>query len=143
MGKYGYYGRTLMRVLTTTLKPAQGEVVLNNMLYCQNNYRKIRSKIGYLPQEIDLYPNLSVQECLEYMGELLGVETKECRIRIEEYLERTSLTDHRRKKMRQLAVMKKGRILYAGDERKILEHLKYSAIFRRNSIPTGGCSSEL
>lgn len=77
------------------------------------------------------------------MGELSGVEEKECRIRIEEYLERTSITDHRRKKMRQLAVMKKGRILYAGDVRKMLEHLKYSAIFRRNSIPTGECSSEL
>lgn len=71
-GKYGYYGRTLMRVLTTTLKPAQGEVVLNNMLYCQNNYRKIRSKIGYLPQEIDLYPNLSIQDVCSIWGSSRG-----------------------------------------------------------------------
>lgn len=110
LGENGAGKTTLMRVLTTTLKPAQGEVVLNNMLYCQSNYRKIRSKIGYLPQEIDLYPNLSVQECLEYMGELSGVETKECRRRIEEYLERTSLTDHRRKKMRQLSGGMKRRV---------------------------------
>lgn len=48
----------------------------------------------------------------------------------------------RRKKMRQLAVMKKGRILYAGDVKKMLECLKCSAMFRRNSIPTGGCSPE-
>ena len=38
--------------------------------------------IGYLPQEIELYPNLTVQECLEYIGDLAGVPKAECRKRL-------------------------------------------------------------
>lgn len=110
LGENGAGKTTLMRVLTTTLKPTAGEVTLNGIPYSESNYNRIRSRIGYLPQEIDLYPNLTVQECLEYMGELSGVEIRECRRRIGEYLERTSLTEHRRKKMRQLSGGMKRRV---------------------------------
>lgn len=110
LGENGAGKTTLMRVLTTALKPTAGEVTLNGIPYSESNYNRIRSRIGYLPQEIDLYPNLTVQECLEYMGELSGVEIRECRRRIGEYLERTSLTEHRRKKMRQLSGGMKRRV---------------------------------
>ncbi len=43
-------------------------VSLDGILYNEGNYEKIQKKIGYLPQEIDLYPNLTVKECLVYMG---------------------------------------------------------------------------
>ena len=68
------------------------------------------AKIGYLPQELDLYPNLTVEECLEYMGELSGIEKKECRQRMKYYLEKTSLTQHRKKKIRQLSGGMKRRV---------------------------------
>ena len=48
-------------------------VSLDGILYNEGNYEKIQKKIGYLPQEIDLYPNLTVKECLVYMGGLSGV----------------------------------------------------------------------
>lgn len=67
-------------------------------------------KIGYLPQEIDLYPNLTVQECLEYMGDLAGVPKAECKKRIEYYLKKTSLAEHRKKKMKQLSGGMKRRV---------------------------------
>lgn len=60
-----------MRVLTTVLTPTSGTVSMDGILYCEGNYPKIQRRIGYLPQEIDLYPGLTVQECLEYMGILL------------------------------------------------------------------------
>ena len=64
LGENGAGKTTLMRVLTTVLKPIGGTVSLDGILYSEGNYEKIQQKIGYLPQEIDLYPNLSVQECL-------------------------------------------------------------------------------
>ena len=99
-----------MRVLTTVLTPASGTVSMDGILYCEGNYPKIQRQIGYLPQEIDLYPGLTVQECLEYMGDLAGVPKEECRKRIQYYLEKTSLTEHRKKKMKQLSGGMKRRV---------------------------------
>ena len=94
LGENGAGKTTLMRVLTTVLAPTSGKVLLDGTLYCEANYEKIQKKIGYLPQEIDLYPSLTVRECLEYMGDL----------------EKTSLADHQKKKMRQLSGGMKRRV---------------------------------
>lgn len=110
LGENGAGKTTLMRVLTTLLKPSGGSVTLDGVMYAEQNYEKIRRRIGYLPQEIDLYPQLTVQECLEYMGELAGVEKGELKGRIEKYLDRTSLLPHRKKKMRQLSGGMKRRV---------------------------------
>ncbi len=110
LGENGAGKTTLMRVLTTVLPPAEGTVTLDGIIYNEGNYDKIQKKIGYLPQEIDLYPGLTVQECLEYMGNLAGVPKDICKKRIAGYLEMTSLAGHRKKKMRQLSGGMKRRV---------------------------------
>lgn len=110
LGENGAGKTTLMRVLTTVLPPTGGTVSLDGMLYSEGSYEKIQKKIGYLPQEIELYPGLTVQECLEYMGNLAGIPKDVCRKRISYYLEKTSLTEHRKKKMRQLSGGMKRRV---------------------------------
>lgn len=101
LGENGAGKTTLMRVLTTLLRPTGGSVVLDGIPYRKENYKAIQRKIGYLPQEIDLYPNLTVTECLEYMGSLSGLSKQACKERIRYYLEKTNLTEQSRKKMRQ------------------------------------------
>ena len=167
LGENGAGKTTLLRVLTTVLAPTSGKVLLDGTLYCEANYEKIQKKIGYLPQEIDLYPSLTVRECLEYMGDLAGIEKKkmrqlsggmkrrvglvqallhepdflivdepttgldpEERIRIRNLLvdfaeERTVLfsthvVEDLMATCNQLAVMKKGRFLYTGTMRELL-----------------------
>ena len=108
LGENGAGKTTLMRVLTTVLAPTSGKVLLDGTLYCEANYEKIQKKIGYLPQE--MYPSLTVRECLEYMGDLAGIEKRESKKRIDYYLEKTSLADHQKKKMRQLSGGMKRRV---------------------------------
>lgn len=110
LGENGAGKTTLMRVLTTILKPVEGTVALNGIRYCEDNYGKIRKKIGYLPQELNLYPDLTVRECLEYLGELSEVPKKECARRIDYYLEKTSLKNHQKKKNKQLSGGMKRRV---------------------------------
>lgn len=110
LGENGAGKTTLMRVLTTVLSPTSGTLTLDGILYSEGNFEKIRKKIGYLPQEIDLYPNLSVQECLEYMGDLSDILRQTYKERIKYYLEKTSLSEHRRKKMKQLSGGMKRRV---------------------------------
>ena len=110
LGENGAGKTTLMRVLTTVLSPTGGTVTLDGIPYNEGNYEKIQRKIGYLPQEIDLYPSLTVQECLEYMGDLSGVSKQVCKERIEYYLEKTSLSEHRKKKIKQLSGGMKRRV---------------------------------
>lgn len=110
LGENGAGKTTLMRVLTTVLTPTDGIVTLDGILYSEENYEKIQRKIGYLPQEIDLYPGLTVQECLEYMGDLSGISKQICKERIGYYLEKTSLTEHRKKKIKQLSGGMKRRV---------------------------------
>ena len=115
-GVYGLLGENgagktmLMRVLTTVLTPSDGEVYLDGIRYGTGKDEVIRQKIGYLPQELNLYPGLSVQDCLEYLGELSGIPKEECKKRIRYYLEKTGLTNHRKKKMRQLSGGMKRRV---------------------------------
>lgn len=110
LGENGAGKTTLMRVLATIRKPSEGTLLMDDMVYSEENYEKIRRKIGYLPQELNLYPNLTVLECLEYLGELSGVPRKVCRERIDEYLEKTGLKEHRKKKLKQLSGGMKRRV---------------------------------
>lgn len=110
LGENGAGKTTLMRVLTTILKPTKGTVSLNGIPYTEKNYEAIQKKIGYLPQELNLYPDLTVRECLEYLGELAGVPKEICRERIDCYLKKTSLTEHQKKKMKQLSGGMKRRV---------------------------------
>lgn len=110
LGENGAGKTTLMRVLTTILKPTKGKVTLDGISFIEKNYEKIQRKIGYLPQELTLYPNLTVRECLEYLGELSGVPKKACSERIDYYLEKTSLKEHQKKKNKQLSGGMKRRV---------------------------------
>lgn len=110
LGENGAGKTTLMRVLTTILKPREGTVFLDDVEYKEDSYEKLRRKIGYLPQELGLYPNLTVKETLEYMGSLAGMSKAGCRERMEYYLEKTSLSQHRNKKNRQLSGGMKRRV---------------------------------
>ena len=56
--------------------------------------------LGYLPQELPMYPSLSVREFLRYMGELKGVRDK---TQVEQVLLQVEMQDFARRKIGQLS----------------------------------------
>lgn len=110
LGENGAGKTTLMRVLTTIITPTSGKIMFENIPYVEKNYNMIQKKIGYLPQELNLYPNLTVKDTLMYLGNISGIDKKTCEKRVEYYLERTGLEEHKNKKNKQLSGGMKRRV---------------------------------
>ena len=56
----------------------------------------VRRKIGYLPENCPLYPEMRVSEYLTYRGGIKGMHGRACRTAVERVVERCWLTDVRR-----------------------------------------------
>lgn len=106
-GMFGLLGRngagktTLMKILATLSKKQGGTVEICGIPV--ENAAEIRRITGYLPQEFNMYPGMSVYEAMDYLGVLSGLTRQERRERIPVLLERVNLQDARRKKVRALS----------------------------------------
>ncbi|WP_050904646.1 ABC transporter ATP-binding protein [Vibrio campbellii] len=101
---YGFLGpngcgkSTTIRVLTGLLSPSEGNVdVLGLEIPKQSEL--LRLKIGYMTQKFSLYDDLTVQENLEFIGQIFGMETKALKARIEEQLSTYDLDQLRKQRV--------------------------------------------
>ncbi|RSM67618.1 ABC transporter ATP-binding protein [Actinoplanes sp. ATCC 53533] len=69
LGPNGAGKTTLMRSLATVLKPADGRLtLLGESVGGRADLRKVRRRLGYLPQQFGFYPRFTVREFVEYMA---------------------------------------------------------------------------
>lgn len=95
VGPNGAGKTTLMRILAGLLRPSSGSVSVfgHNMLTSEGK-QAAKAALGYLPQELGLYPNLSGREFLDYIAILKGITDSGVRRRqIDELLEQVRLSD--------------------------------------------------
>lgn len=76
IGPDGAGKTTLFRLLTTLLKPDAGSATVDGYDIVKE-YRSIRSRVGYMPGRFSLYPDLSVEENLQFFAALFGVSVEE------------------------------------------------------------------
>ena len=76
IGPDGAGKTTTIRTLVTLISPDTGEISVNN-LDVKKEIRKIRSITGYMPQRFSLYPDLSVNQNLDFFANLFAVPKKE------------------------------------------------------------------
>ncbi|MDX1636656.1 MAG: ABC transporter ATP-binding protein [Balneolaceae bacterium] len=90
LGPNGAGKSTLMRIVATIAEPSGGSVWWNERPISDNPNR-LRSVLGYLPQQFGVYPHLTAREFLRYLSAAKGVHAPE---RVEDLLARVNLTEY-------------------------------------------------
>src|SRR6266436_3119006 len=102
LGPNGAGKTTLMRILAGILRPTSGDLYIGE--YDGNTEKgrmAIKRVLGYLPQELGVYPDLSAREFLDYIGILKGMDERKVRQqRVEELLEVVSLANVANRKLK-------------------------------------------
>ncbi len=92
IGPNGAGKSTLIKIIATLLKPTQGQLILNGQ-DIRKKPNAIRKLIGYLPQQVPVYPNLTAIEFLTYMAAVKGLSPKPAAQQINSLLHQLHLTD--------------------------------------------------
>lgn len=75
IGPDGAGKTTLYQILTTLLSPDEGSATVAGWDVVKD-YKKLRAEIGYMPERFSLYPDLTVNENLQFFASLFGVDVK-------------------------------------------------------------------
>ena len=98
VGSNGAGKSTFIKILSTLIKPTDGDILLDGKSIIK--YPMIMQKnIGYLPQDIAIYPNLSAVEFLMYMAALKRLPKRKAKEQVEYLLEILHLSDAKNKRL--------------------------------------------
>lgn len=95
LGPNGAGKSTLMNIIIGYLEPDSGRVSINGELISSQNIQ-LRKKIGYAPQEVSLYLELSAYKNLKIFGELYDLSKKQLELKIEYVLDLVQLKDRKK-----------------------------------------------
>ncbi|HLF03647.1 MAG TPA: ABC transporter ATP-binding protein [Dehalococcoidia bacterium] len=95
LGPNGAGKTTTMRIITGFMPPTRGKVTVAGYDVVEQSL-EVRKRVGYLPETVPLYTEMTVTSYLKYMGSLRGVPPKRLPLRIGEVIELCRLGDYRK-----------------------------------------------
>ena len=78
IGPDGAGKTSIFRMLTTVLLPDGGSASVDG-LDIVKDYKEIRNRVGYMPGKFSLYPDLSIEENLDFFATVFNTTVKEAR----------------------------------------------------------------
>ncbi|MEM6284291.1 MAG: ABC transporter ATP-binding protein [Chloroflexota bacterium] len=107
LGPNGAGKTTTMRMLTGYLPPTSGTALVGGHDVFENSMA-VRKTVGYLPENVPLYRDMTARAYLRYIGEIRGVPR--LRKRADEVLDRVGLLDRGNSRIRNLSKGMKQRV---------------------------------
>jgi ABC-2 type transport system ATP-binding protein len=92
LGPNGAGKTTTMRIITGYMPPTKGTAAVEGFDVLKEA-REARRRIGYLPENPPLYPEMTVSSYLKFVGRIKGVRRSELPSALERVLEKCFLTD--------------------------------------------------
>lgn len=98
LGPNGAGKSTMMNLITDNLKPTRGRVLLDgcSIEKMGKEYRKL---LGYMPQQQNIYPELTLRRFLYFMAALKGLKKDEAEKEIDGYVQMVKLEEVLGKKL--------------------------------------------
>jgi len=113
LGPNGAGKTTTMNIITGFIEQTSGTVLING-LDISKKPNKAKKLIGYMPEGVPLYADLTVKEFVQYMAELKGVPKKQIKENVKKVIEDTGLGEVQNKLTRNLSRGYKQRVSLAG-----------------------------
>ena len=85
LGPNGAGKSTTMNMVTGFIEPTSGKIIIDGYNISKKP-KKAKRQIGYMPEGVPLYTDLTVKEFVTYMAELKGVPKKERKEKVEKAL---------------------------------------------------------
>ncbi len=94
LGPNGAGKTTTMRILTCFMPASSGSVTVAGYDVFKES-REVRKRVGYLPENVPLYPEMTVTKYLKYMAKIRGVPRGHIRQQLDDAIEACGLTERR------------------------------------------------
>ena len=104
LGHNGAGKTTIMKMLSGYLEPNEGSITVDGMDLATNT-KKIQRLLGYLPENLPVYPEMTVADYLDYAAELKGLKHQE---KADEIKRAIAATDIREKLLAPIATLSRG-----------------------------------
>ena len=113
LGPNGAGKSTTMSMITGYIEPTKGKIIVNGY-DIDPKAKQAKRQIGYMPENVPLYTELTVKEFISYMADLKLVKRKDKKSEIERVLNQTGLNEVKSKLIRNLSRGYRQRVSLAG-----------------------------
>ena len=113
LGPNGAGKSTTMNMITGFIEPTGGQIIINGNDISKKP-KKAKKQIGYMPENVPLYYDLTVKEFVTYMAELKFVKKQDRKAQVEKVIKETGLESVQKKLIKNLSRGYKQRVSMAG-----------------------------
>lgn len=113
LGPNGAGKSTTMNMITGYIEPSKGKIIVDGYDVSKTP-KKAKKEIGYMPESVPLYPELTVKEFIDYMADLKYVKRKDKKNAVQQVMEETGLINVQKRLIKNISRGYKQRVSLAG-----------------------------